>query len=329
MVRYAGICAPAAVVLWFFFRGQKQLRQRFVDAGKAALVPVIGFGGWLIRSARVPDGQGGAGIAPYGHFGATLREGAQTIADWLAPGIESPSLQAIVAISVVVAITVIVVTAWRRIAAQSRVGRSAGALLLLRADILLLSCYVAILLSARLLVGDAIPFDFRLLAPAVLLAEVGIAVALMSFLGGATRPIQATVIALLCLWVVGSIAVSSADAWDSVTIGYDFASTDWRASPTLKWVRTGSAGWTLFTDWPAAVYFHTHRIARDIPASLDTTDLREFGKILRERHGAFVAFTAYNTDYPPPDSIAHALGLVQARNFSDGKVWVSPATEPK
>lgn len=329
MVRYAGICAPAAVVLWFFFHGQKQLRQRFVDAGEAALVPVIVFGAWLLRSARVPDGQPGTELALYGHFGATLREGAQTIADWLAPGIESPSLQPIVAICVAIAITFIVVRAWQRIAAQLRVGGSASALLLLRADLLLLSCYVAILLSARLLVGDAIPFDFRLLAPAVLLAEVGIAVALTLFLGGATTPIRVSVIALLCLWVVGSITVSSADALDAVTSGDDFASSDWRESPTLEWVRTGSAGWTLFTNWPAAIYFHTHRIARDIPQSLDTAHLREFREILIKRHGAFVAFKSYNTDYPPSDSIAHALGLVQAGNFTDGKVWVSPATEPK
>ena len=329
MVRYAGVCAPAAVVLWFFFTGRKQLRQRFADAGKAALVPVIVFGAWLIRSTRVSDGQGGAELALNGHLGPTLREGAQTIADWLAPGIESPSLHALVAVCVAIAIAVIVMRAWRRIVAGSRADGPGSALVLMRADLLLLACYVTILLSARLLVGDAIPFDFRLLAPAVLLAEVGIAVALTFFLRGQARPMRATVIVCLCLWVVGSITVSSADAWEAVTSGDDFASPEWRASPTLEWVRTGGTGWTLFTNWPAAVYFHTHRIARDIPQSLDSADLRKFGAILRKRHGAFVAFTSYNTDYPPSDSIAHALGLVQAGNFRDGKVWVSPATEPR
>jgi hypothetical protein len=83
----------------------------------------------------------------------------------------------------------------------------------------------------------------------------------------------------------------------------------------------------IFTNWPAAVYFRTGRITRDVPQSLDTAELREFGETLRERHGVFVAFSSYNTDYPPSDSIARGAGLVKAERFSDGTVWVSPEPE--
>lgn len=329
MVRYAGLCAPLAVVLWFFFAGRKSLRQRFTDAAKAGLVPVMVFGAWVIRDSRISNAQSSPDLAIYGNWAATLREAAHTIADWLAPGIESPSFQAIVAIGAAVAIAFVVMRAWRRIEGEPPVDGSASALVLMRADILLLTCYVSTLLSARLLVGDAIPFDFRLLAPALLLTEAGIVIAFTIFVRRAIKPVRAVVVVALCVWVAGAITVSSADVMDAVTDGDDFASDDWRASPTLEWVRTKSAGLTLFTNWTSAIYFYTHRVSRDIPESLDTADLRKFGEILKQRHGAFVAFTEYNTDYPPSDSIAHALGLVQAEKFSDGTIWVSPVTEPK
>ncbi len=184
-------------------------------------------------------------------------------------------------------------------------------------------------MSARLLVGDAIPFDFRLLSPFILLAEAGIVVVLSSFLSRSRMAVRRATLAIAALWLAGSARVSGRNAYDAVTDGSDFAQAEWRSSPTLEWVKTKSTGWTLFSNWPPAIYFGTTRIARDIPQSLDTADLREFRDILRKRHGAFVAFESYNTDYPPSDSLANALGLVEAAHFPDGKVWVSRANEVK
>jgi hypothetical protein len=130
------------------------------------------------------------------------------------------------------------------------------------------------------------------------------------------------------LWLIGSISVSSASATDTMADGSDFSSSEWRASPTVEWVRKHGTGSTIFTNWPAAVYFMTGRITRDIPQSLDTAELREFGETVREQHGVFVAFSSYNTDYPPSDSIARRAGLVETREFSDGKLWVSPGEHP-
>jgi hypothetical protein len=316
MVRYAGVCAPAAVVLWFFFSGRKSLRARFADAGQAAVVPVIVIGGWLLRSARVGDSSGTPELTLNRHLGSTLREGMQTLAEWLAPGMHPPIVQLIVALALAIGVAAVVVNGVRRSGHPAR--------RFLRADALLLCLYIFVLMSARVLVGDAIPFDFRLLAPAILLAEAAIVVAVARYLTGATSNARRVVIAVCALWFAASLAQSARDASEAITEGSDFASSDWRSSPTLEWVRSRSAGRTLFSNWPAAVYFGTSRIARDIPQSLDSSDLREFGEILERSRGAFVAFSSQNPDYPLGNSIARALGLVEAGQFSDGTVWVSP-----
>jgi hypothetical protein len=347
IVRYAGVCAPAAVVLWFFLTGRDGFRQRLADAVRAAVVPVIVLGAWVVRSALISDGQGGVDFAVYGKLGPTLRQGLETLRDWVTPGIESPSASEILSIVMAGLIAIIIVAGWRRVRGASRSlaagrgvsgvaarertadDRAAYASRFLEADALLLGCYLAVLVSARIFVGDAIPFDFRLLAPAILLLEAALAVLLSFFLASAGVRIRAAALVVIALWFAGSISVSAQDASDAVANGEDFASTDWRTSPTIEWIRTRSQGWTLFTNWPAAVYFHTNRNAHDIPQSLDTADLNEFGATLRERHGAFVVFSSYNTDYAPPDSIARRLGLVEQAHFSDGEVWVSPGSGSK
>jgi len=91
-------------------------------------------------------------------------------------------------------------------------------------------------------------------------------------------------------------------------------------------VRSRSEGRAIFSNWPAAIYFRTNRIARDIPQSLDKAELHEFADIMREKRGVFVAFSSNNTDSPPPDSIARGAGLVEAGQFPDGKLWIAPST---
>jgi hypothetical protein len=315
MVRYAGVCAPTAVVLWFFFRGRKSLHTRFADAAQAAIIPAVVIAGWLARNMRVGDNSGAPELGLNGNFGLTFREATQTFADWLAPGMHPPTLQLIVALTLAAGLTVVARNGVRHSSERAR--------FVLKADLLLLFCYVLVLMSARVLVGSAIPFDFRLLVPAILLAEIAITVTLAGYVAGAGRAARRIAITACALWLVASATQDASDVSEAVTDGSDFASSDWRSSPTLDWVRSRSAGWTLFSNWPPAIYFGTSRIARDIPQSLDTSDLREFGETLERSHGALVAFSSGNPDYPPGDSIAHALGLVKAGQFSDGTVWVT------
>jgi 4-amino-4-deoxy-L-arabinose transferase-like glycosyltransferase len=326
IVRYAGACAPLAVALWFFFSDKKPIRQRLTDASKAVLIPVILVGAWIIRSTRVTDGQEPIEVGLRGKLGATLREAANTIADWIAPGVTVPFVRMLIVLLLSAAIVVGIVRAKRRRGAFDWGNTNAPELL--KATAVLLGSYVTVLLAARLLVGDSIPFDFRILSPVILLVEIAIVVFGGWILRTSSTAVRVGALAVFAFWLAGSAVVSGGDVYDAVTDGSDFASSDWRDSPTLEWVRTRSAGRALFTNWPAAVYFRGTRIARDIPASLDAAQLREFRGILDEQHGAFVAFSSYNTDYPPSDSVAHKAGLVELARFSDGTVWVSDGSKP-
>jgi hypothetical protein len=319
MVRYAGFCAPAAVVLWFFFAGNKSFRERIVDAAKAAIIPVIVIAAWVIRNISLPDAQSGMEISIYGHFLGTFHQGLSTIADWLAPGLEGRALRLLSTVVLSFAIVFAGARAVPVIRAREKTVE------LLRADLLLLSCYVATLLAARLFVGDAIPFDFRILSPAIFLAEIAIIVCIAAFVSRAGRLAQVVTAAIAILWLAGSVFVSTQSAIEAITDGSDFASSDWRTSPTVDWVRSRSDGHAIFSNWPAAIYFLTNRIARDVPQSLDTADMHEFADIMRDKNGVFVAFSSRNTDYPPSDSIARRAGLVQAGQFPDGKLWIAPA----
>ena len=318
MVRYAGFCAPAAVVLWFFFSSNKSLRERLTDSAKAASIPAIVIAAWVLRNKLLPDAQSGMEFSIYGHFLGTFRQGLSTIADWLAPGLEDRTLRAVSTIAMCCAIIVASARALPTIRAREKTVE------LLRADLLLLSCYVATLLAARLFVGDAIPFDFRILSPAIFLAEIAIIVCVAGFVSRAGRLMQVATATIATLWLAGSVFVSSQNAIEAITDGSDFASSDWRTSPTVAWVNSRSDGHAIFSNWPAAIYFRTNRIARDIPQSLDTADMHEFADIMREQNGVFVAFSSRNTDYPPSDSIAREAGLVQAGQFPDGKLWIAP-----
>ena len=323
MVRYAGFSAPAAVVLWFFFSRDKPFRERIIDAAKAASIPAIVIGAWTVRTALLQDAQSGIGFAIYWHFFGTLRQALSTIADWLAPGVEGRTLRGLTTIIVCCALIIASARAVPAIRAREK------AVEFLRADMLMLSCYVAILLPARLFIGDAIPFDFRILSPAIFLAEAAIIVALAAFVSRAGRVARVSAAVVTALWLAGSVFVSSQNAIEAITEGSDFASSDWRESPTITWVRSRSEGHAIFSNWPAAIYFRTNRIARDVPESLNKAELREFADIMRGKHGVFVAFSSNNPDYPPPDSIAHGAGLVEARQFPDGKLWIAPNLDRK
>ena len=160
-------------------------------------------------------------------------------------------------------------------------------------------------------------------------AEAAVLVVLAAFVSQAGRGARISVAAVSLLWLGGSVFVSTQNAIEAITDGSDFASSDWRTSPTVAWVRSRSDGHAIFSNWPAAIYFRTNRIARDIPQSLDKAELREFADIIREKRGVFVAFSSHNTDYPPTDSIARGAGLIEAGQFPDGKLWIAPNSDRK
>ena len=115
---------------------------------------------------------------------------------------------------------------------------------------------------------------------------------------------------------------------DSIQDGNDFAASDWRESPMIEWIRRNGAANTIYTNWPAAIYFDAHRNPFDLPTTMNADSVRLFGKNFEKSRGIFAAFNTRNFDYPASDSIAAGAGLVQIQKFDDGILWASPRALP-
>ncbi|HEY8312125.1 MAG TPA: hypothetical protein VIG47_16285, partial [Gemmatimonadaceae bacterium] len=111
MVRYAGACAPLAVVLWVLLDSRHDMRTRIRRAIAVAVIPVIVLTVWLARTAAAPDRHATPKFKVYGDWGATAAQARDTIAEWLAPLLPDGTVQRVIALFVVIAIVVFIVTA--------------------------------------------------------------------------------------------------------------------------------------------------------------------------------------------------------------------------
>jgi hypothetical protein len=297
MVRYAGIGIVGAAALWVLARRGVPWRQRLRDLALVSLPAVIALRIWTARNTEIRR------IASYGHFGATLRVGANTVADWLAPGITAPVVRGIVTIVLGILAAYTVIGAWRAQRARPIIAGAA----------LLSACLAGVTVVSRLRADPNIPFDERIFAPGFLLAELATVAAL------ASAPRIARF--LLGAWVVASAVVSTGAIKNALAVGNDFASSDWRYSPTVAWVRDSANGRTIYTNWPVALYFQAGRSSHSLPPVLEPLTLRRFGDRLVRTHGLVVAFDVPSPDAAPPDSIAERLRLTRVARLDDGTVW--------
>jgi 4-amino-4-deoxy-L-arabinose transferase-like glycosyltransferase len=342
LVRYAGISVPAAAALWLLLERTTARRSaRLRNAALAAAPALVLLGAWGARNALL----GGVGARepraplPYlAGFGQDLGLGARTLRDWLAPLVEPERVQWLAAGAALLLVVLLVAAALRRaeiagtddgtrravsVPPVTRVFAAAG---------LLLAAYVGELIASRLFVYGTIPFDERILAPVILLVELAVAAALGGWwprrrrpLGGAGRVaalgLRIAAAVAVAAWLAGSVALTSRNVAYVVANGSDFAGAQWRESPLLAYVRARARDRVLYSNWPAAIWFHTGRAARDLPSTLDSVTLAAFAGRLAATGGVVVAFDAPSPDVAPPDSIARRLRLRRVRRFSDGTLW--------
>jgi 4-amino-4-deoxy-L-arabinose transferase-like glycosyltransferase len=298
MVRYVGGGVVAAAAIWVIAR-RAPWRQRVRDLVIVCLPAVVMTGLWVAHTTHVAGATGIRRFALYHHLGATLRVGGSTVGDWLTPGVAGPLwLRWVLAIVV-------------GVAAINVVRRGT-----MRAAWLLILALGLVVLVSRLIADPNIPFDERILAPVFVLAEIA-TVAMVR-----TAPFVARVI--LGAWLIASGVVSVIAVVGALEDGNDFASADWRFSPTVAWVRDSAAGRTIYSNWPVALYFHAGRDAHSLPPVLEPLTLRRFGDRLARTHGLLVAFDTPSPDAAPPDSIAARLRLQAVARLSDGTVWELP-----
>src|SRR5205807_769732 len=109
--------------------------------------------------------------------------------------------------------------------------RNKPAMRLVRACALLLACYVGVVLTSRLLADPRIPFDERILSPALLLVMVLLAVTISAWWRHTRRSVARVAVGvMLAVWWVAAAGATRHEARYALDWGSDFAGQQWRAS---------------------------------------------------------------------------------------------------
>jgi 4-amino-4-deoxy-L-arabinose transferase-like glycosyltransferase len=320
MVRYAGVALVGAAVLWPFM-WRAPWRERVRDAVIAVLPAALLMVTWVVRTRIATGGEHAIRhFAIYGDLGPTLREGGATLRDWLVPDADTEwplPHREVVALGAAAVFVALVVLGAR----SARADPGSRAWRTLRACAALVACYAAIVIVSRLVADPAIPLDERILAPFLMLVATGAAVAIACWWRTTDSHVaRAAVAAALVGWCGSSASVALDDGRFALDYGSDFASEEWRHSPVLDWARTSGASHPLYTNWPAAVYFHLHRPSYSLPTEGETETLASFVDTLRRRNGRVLLFKAVNADDVVAPSLIEQPGLRVLARTSDGVV---------
>jgi hypothetical protein len=328
LVRYAGVSAVGAAVLWAFGRAGG-MRQRLRRAAAAAVPGIVLEGAWFLRGAI--EGGEERRLAWQGGLAATIRELGSTLGTWLAPLVRPAELETAVALLVTGAVVAAVAGVARDSGrdAGPRAGAAASAERLLAACGVLAACYAGLVIWSRLFVYDNIPFDQRLLSPLILLAELAAVTAFGARWRRWRVRWRVAAAAGAALWVGASAWATMQAVRDARDGGWGYAGDEWRASALAQWLRTGARGDAIFSDNPATVFAVTGRPSRNVPGTLDADSVAAFARVFAARPAVLVRFPFSLEAGAPPDSLAARLGLREIARFADGAVWGPAAAPPE
>lgn len=327
ITRYAGLALVGAAVLWSLVR-PAPIVTRLRRAAIALLPTLVVQGAWVLRTHHIAGPTSIRRFSLYGDLQPTLDQGAETMSRWLIPdpgwtddAIPYRGRIALAAGILLVALVMAGVQRGRRTPVEAFATR------LLAAGTLLLVFYAGMIVASRLVADAAIPFDQRILAPGLLLATVLVATGTTLWWRNARMPSRAVVAGALVVWAAAGAAVVWRDARYALEWGSDFAGAEWRSSELLEWGRTPGARHPLYTNWPAAVYFHLQRPARDVPPGDDAHALAAFADTLCARDGRVLVFTVPAPDLATDVALGRQDGLRVLQHFRDGIVLAPIARE--
>ncbi|HET9010254.1 MAG TPA: hypothetical protein VFN38_00500 [Gemmatimonadaceae bacterium] len=343
LTRYAGMSCVGAVALWSLLQ-RAPLAMRMRRTVVAVLPALVLQGAWVLRTRHAA---GPTAIRKFSVYttglGATLAQGARTLGAWLVPdpdaALEPLSHHGLLAVAAAVVVLLAVGggvrRAWmdRATATDDRQRPAVDPQRLLGASAVLLACYLALIFVSRLLADPGIPFDNRLLAPALLLVTTIVATALALWWRAAHMEIaRIAVCGALLGWLAASASVTAVADRYVRTWGSDFAGEQWRRSELLAWARTNGASVPLYSTWPAAVYFHLHRPARQVPLMTDDARaLAAFPDSLRVHGGRLLVFDVADPQHVAPATLLASPGLRVVARVQDGVVLAAsdlPARRP-
>ena len=337
LTRYAGMSCVGAVAIWSLLQ-RAPLATRIRRAVVATLPALVLQGAWVLRTRHAVGPTAIRKFAVYTRdLGATFAQGATTIGAWLVPdpdaALEPQPHHGLLVVAVAAVLLLVIGSGVRRAwkdrspAADDSEIRAVDPRRLLAATAVLLACYLGMILVSRLLADPRIPFDNRLLAPALLLAMTIVATALALWWRAAhTEIARIAVCGALLGWLAASASVTAvADRYIRVW-GSDFAGEQWRRSELLEWARTKGASLPIYSTWPAAVYFHLHRPAWQVPLRDDAPGLAAFPDTLRVRGGRVLLFDVPDPEHMAPKTLLASRGLRVVARLKDGVVLAATDT---
>lgn len=331
LTRYAGMSCVGAVAIWSLLQ-RAPLATRIRRAIVATLPALVLQGAWVLRTRHAAGPTAIRKFAVYTtDLGATFAQGARTLGLWLVPDPDAaldpqPYHRLLVVAAAVVLLLVVgggVRRAWMHRAAvrDDRQRPAVDPRRLLDASGVLLACYLGLIFVSRLLADPGIPFDDRLLAPALLLVMTIVATTFALWWRAAhTEIVRIAVCGALLGWLAASASVTAVADQYIRTWGSDFAGEQWRRSELLEWARTTGASVPLYSTWPAAVYFHLHRPARQVPLRNDASGIAAFPDTLRVRGGRVLLFDVPDPEHVPPNALLASPRLRVVIRLKDGVV---------
>jgi hypothetical protein len=326
MTRYAGLSIVGAVGLWALAqpgRWAERVRRAAIAVAPAFVLQLL----WVVRTRLVAEVTDIRKFAIYGKWAKSFAQAGVTFMAWLVPdpAADSDPLahRALLAIAAFIALaTLTAIGLWhmqrmeRAMAKEERVASR-----LAQATTLLLVCYAGLLGASRLIADPGIPFDERILAPALLSLMILAALGLSFWWRGTRLPVARLTVALAiaCWWYAGISAIR-VSAHFAMTWGSDFAGQQWRDSEVLAWARREGNHGPLYSNWPAAVFFHLHRPSHELPYPKDVRNIKAFGDTVRAHDGHVLLFTVKSPDYVANALLIKGSGLDIIDELNDG--WI-------
>jgi hypothetical protein len=328
LVRYAGLALVGAIVLdtWLAHR-ETPIVARARRAVLAAVLPVLPFLLWVLsrptKTEKVAVRHTGLYLTG---VGGTLAEGWDTLAHWLVPGVERDLVRTVAAIAGLVAIALLFRAARAKTSNGTPTPTPTALGRVQRASALVAVCYLGMVLLSRLAADPWIPLDDRLLSPALVMGALAIGTTLAAWWqsGRTLTWRRHLTVVVTATWILTSYNVAH-DWWNTYRDdGGDFAAREWRLSPVVAYAAALPAGTPLYTNWPAAIWFHTGRAARMMPAGPDARTALAFGAKVAREHAVVLLFTTEGSDVIKPGTTIARSGLTTLATFSDGAVWGAP-----
>lgn len=310
-VRYVGVAGTAAAALWAA-RGARTGTERVRRVG-LAVSPSLVLTGWWYLSAGV----GGGAVRRVGWYpdiGANLAQLDDLAVDWLVPGTLAGGRW--MALLLLAAATGVVWLA-KRDGLWSREAVSTVA----TSSLVYVCCYAAVLFGSRILLDPAIPFDFRLFSPVLVLATIGLGASAAWVMANRGNLVTGVVAAGLVAWV-GFAWVDDRSGVRAVNAGgLYYTQQVWVSSPLVGWIRETPTGFeTTYSDEPELLHFVTGRHATRLPRASERSDLAEFQAVFEGTPGPVVLFNPQQSEDLSESIVTEAIPVRPVIRTAEGVV---------